>query len=104
MEQVWEELKKIEAEAENIRIGALQKVQSIKVFAEQSSEKLIDNSQVYAEEEGKNLYSKAVEEANNKRSEQLKINQAAIEKLKVQAAKSMEPAIDKVVNSILSGS
>ena len=77
MEKVWEELKKIEAEAEKIRSDAQQKAQAITAIAQQNSEKLIANSQTYAEEEGQQLYASTVEEANRKRDEQLKANQAS---------------------------
>jgi vacuolar-type H+-ATPase subunit H len=101
MEKVWDELKKIEAEAEKIRSEAQAKAQSMTALAQQSSEKLIANSQAYAEEEGQQLYAKTVEEANSKRDEQLKANEAATEKLKVKAGKCMEQAITKVVNSVI---
>jgi len=101
MEKVWEELKKIEAEAEKIRSDAQQKAQSMTAQAQQNSEKLVVNSQAYAEEEGQQLFASTVEEANRKRDEQLKANEAATEKLKVHAGKYMEPAIAKVVNSVL---
>jgi vacuolar-type H+-ATPase subunit H len=101
MEKVWEELKKIEAEAEKIRDGAQQKAQGITAQAQQSSEKLIANSQAYAEEEGQQLYAKTIEEANRKRDEQLKANQVATEKLKLQAGKRLEAAVTKAVNAII---
>jgi len=101
MEKVWEELKKIEAEAEQIRSEAQEKAKNVMTLAQQNGEKLIANSQTYAEEEAERLFKSAVEEANHKRDEQLKANQAAAEKLKVQAEKHMEKAISKVVNAII---
>ena len=101
MEKVWEELKKIEAEAEKIRVGAQQKAQSITDLAQQDSEKLIVNSQTYAEEEGQQLYALTVKQANIRRDEQLKDNRAAIEKLKAQAEKRLDAAVTKVVNIII---
>jgi vacuolar-type H+-ATPase subunit H len=101
MEKVWDELKKIEAEAEKIRVGAQQKAQSITAVAQQNSEKLIANSQVYAKEEGQKVYSNTVEEANRKRHEQLIASQASTEKLKVQAEKRMDLAVAAVVNTIV---
>jgi vacuolar-type H+-ATPase subunit H len=101
MEKVWEELKKIEAEAEKIRSGAQQEAQNIKALAQKNSEKLIANSQTYAEEEGQQLYARMVEEANRKRDEQLKANQAGTEKMKVQAGKHMELAVTAIVKAIV---
>ena len=101
MEKVWVELKKIEAEAEQIRVGAQQKAQSIRALANRDSEKLISNGQTYGEEEAQRLYASAVEEANRNRDESLKANELATEKLKVQAGKHMDAAIAEVVNSII---
>ena len=101
MEKVWEELKKIEAEAEQIRSEAQQKAQTITTLAQLNGEKLIANSQTYADEEAQQLLTRTVEEANRKRDEQLKANQEAAEKLKAQAEKHMEQAISKVVNTII---
>ncbi len=104
MENVWEELKKIEAEAEKIRSGAQQKAQSITALAQQNSEKLVANSQTYAQEEGQQFYAGTVAEANRKRDEQLKASLAANEKLKVEAGKRMELAVNTVVKAIIKGS
>lgn len=98
---MWEELKKIEAEAEKIRTDAQQKAQSITALAQQSSEKLIANSQTYAEDEGQQLYARTVEEANSKRDEQLKTNQAATEKLKTQAEKRLDAAAAKAAKIVI---
>jgi vacuolar-type H+-ATPase subunit H len=101
MEKVWEELKKIEAQAEQIRIEAQQKAQKITTLAQQDGEKLIANSQTYAEEEAQQIFKSTVEEANHDRDEQLKTNQAIAEKLKAQAEKQMEQAISKVAKAII---
>jgi len=101
MEKVWEELKKIEAQAEQIRSEAQEKAQNMTTLAQQNGEKLIANSQTYAEEEAQQLFKSAVEEANRRRDEQLKANQAVAEKLKVQAEKHMEQAISKVVKAVI---
>jgi vacuolar-type H+-ATPase subunit H len=101
MEKVWEELKKIEAEAEQLRSEAQEKAKNMTTLAQQNGEKLIANSQTYAGEEGQQLFTSAVEEANRRRDEQLKANQAAAEKLKAQAEKHMEQAISKVVKAVI---
>jgi vacuolar-type H+-ATPase subunit H len=101
MEKVWGELKKIEAEAEKIRSSSQQKAQSMTAVAQQNCEKLIANSQTYAEEEGQQLYARTVEEANSKRDEQLKSNQAITEKLKAKAEKRLDGAVTKAVNMVI---
>ncbi|MGA3111253.1 MAG: hypothetical protein ABSE15_04380 [Candidatus Bathyarchaeia archaeon] len=101
MEKVWEELKKIEAEAEKILGDAQQKSKDILALTQLNSEKLASNSKNYAEAEGQEFFASAVEEANRKRDEQLKANQAATEKLKRQAVKRMERAVTAVVDAIV---
>jgi vacuolar-type H+-ATPase subunit H len=101
LEKVWDELKKIEAQAEQIQIEARQKAKDMVALAEQEAEKLIVNSKTYAEEEAQQLLVITIQEANRNRNEQLKTNQAAIEKLSAQAANRMEQATTKVLNRIL---
>jgi len=101
MEKVWEELKKIEAQAEQIRSEAQEKAQNVATLAQRNGEKLVANSQIYAEEEAQQLLENTVKEANLRRDEQLKANQATAEKLKVQAEKHMEQAISKVVKAVI---
>lgn len=104
MEKVWEELKKIEAEAEQIRTDAQQKAQNITAFAQQNGEKLIANSQAYAEEEAQKMLKDTIDEANHRRDEALQANKGATDKLKAQAEKHMDSAVHKVVNAVIKGS
>jgi len=101
MEKVWEELKKIEAQAEQIRSEAQNKANGITSLAEQEAEKLIENGKKYAEEEAKILLDNAIQEANRHRDEQLKVNKETAEELKEQADKHMDQAVENVVNVVL---
>ena len=101
MERVWEELKKIEAEAEQIRTDSQNQAKKIITQSQLDAEKLIANSTAYGTEEANRLYATAVEEANGNRNEQLKINQTATQKLKAQAEKQMNEAISKIVDSVV---
>jgi vacuolar-type H+-ATPase subunit H len=101
MEKVWGELKKIEAQAKEIRSEAQNKAKSITDLAKQESEKLIANGKTYAEEEAKQLYANAIEEAHRSRDQQLKANKLVSEKLKSQAEKHLEDASSAVVNAVL---
>jgi vacuolar-type H+-ATPase subunit H len=101
MQRVWDELKKIEAQAEQIQADAQEKAKQIVVLAQQESDKLVANSTVYGKEESQKLYAKAVEEANQNRDELLKVNQQTAEKLKIQAEKRMDKAVSTVVNAVL---
>ena len=101
MEKVWEELKKIEAQAEQIRSEAQDKAKKMTDLAQKEAEELLANSETYAEEEAQQLYMNTIQEANCNRDELLKANQVAADKLRVQAEKHMESAITKVVNAVI---
>ena len=101
MEKVWDELKKIEAQAEQIRTEAENEAKKMKALAEQEAEKLIANGKAYAEEEAQQLYDSTIQEANRNRDEQLKANQEATVNLKLQAEKQMERAVATLVNTVL---
>ena len=101
MEKVWEELKKIEKEAEKIREGAQRMTREITSLAQRNSEKLVENSQTYAEEEGRRLYEGIVKEANFKQNEELKANEVAVERLKEYASSQMDQAVDAVMKAIV---
>jgi vacuolar-type H+-ATPase subunit H len=101
MEKVWEELKKIEAQAEQIRSEAKEKSKQITTFAEQNAEKLIANSKTYAHEEAQQINTGVLEEASRNHTQRLKENQEAIEKLKQTAEKRMETAATAIRDTVL---
>ncbi len=101
MEKVWEELKKIENQAEQIRIEAQSKSKQIISLAQKQAEKLVTNSSVYAEEESKEIYRKTLEIANKKREEQIKKNQEEMKKIKSQGQRGMKIASEAIVKAVL---
>jgi V/A-type H+/Na+-transporting ATPase subunit G/H len=101
MQKVWDELKKIEAQAERIQAEAQDKAKNITLLAKQESDKLMANSKAYGEEESAQLNAQAVEEANQHRQELLVANEQAAAKLKSQAKKRMDKAVSVVVSAVL---
>lgn len=101
MQKVWEELKKIEAEAEQIQTDAQDKAKNITIQAQKDAEKLLSNSRTYAQEESQKLYNNAIAEANKSRGEKLEANEKVAENLKVQAEKRMDKAVTAVINAVL---
>jgi len=101
MEKVWDELKKIEAQAEQIQNDAQDRAKKMVLLAKQDAEKLVENSRTYAEAESQKLYAKAIEEANQERDEHLKVNEEVVGNLKLKAEKRMEKAVSTVVNAVL---
>jgi F0F1-type ATP synthase membrane subunit b/b' len=101
MEKVWDELKRIEAQAEQIRSEAQDKAKKIVVVAKQDAEKLVVNSKVYAEAESQKRYTKAVEDANLERNTHLQATEHDVAELKTKAEKNMGKAVDAVLNAVL---
>jgi len=101
MEKIWEELKKIEAQAEQIRSETKNKAKMMINLAQQEANELLVNSGTYAEEAVQQLYVNAIQEANHNRDELLKVNKVTADKLRVQAEKNMDAAIAKVVNLVI---
>ena len=101
MEKVWEELKKIEKQAEQIRSEAQNKSKTLTELSKQEAAKLLADYITYAQEEAQDLYDRSIEEANRSRDEQLKANKKAIDRLKEQAEKHMEQASSAVMKAVL---
>ena len=101
MEKVWEELKKIEAQAEQIRAEAQDRGKEITKIAEQDAEKLVANSKTYAKEEAEKIIAHTVAEANREREEQLKENDQANKILREKAQRRLDRAEAVIVEAVL---
>ncbi len=101
MEKVWEELKKIDFQAEQIRSEAQTKAKEIISLSQEVSEKLLVDSKIYAQQEAQQLYEETVEEANRRSDQQLEANQKATERLNKQAQKQMEKASSTIVSAVI---
>ncbi|MGE5575181.1 MAG: hypothetical protein ACM3UL_03500, partial [Ignavibacteria bacterium] len=62
MEKLWEELKKIDTQAEQIRIEAQNKAKEINRLAQKETEELLIRSKDFAQQETKTIYSTAISE------------------------------------------
>jgi vacuolar-type H+-ATPase subunit E/Vma4 len=101
LEKVWEELKKIDAQAEQIRSEAQTDAKEITGLAQKEAEGLLANSKTYAQQEAQQRYEDAVSKSNLLRDEQLEANQKNIENLGKQAQKRMENASSTIVIAVL---
>jgi len=101
MQKVWEELKSIEAQADQIQNDAKDKAKKIVTQAQKDAERLLENSKTYGAEESQKRYQAAIEEANKNRDAQLTENTKAAAKLKIQAEKRMDKAVSAVVKAVL---
>jgi vacuolar-type H+-ATPase subunit H len=104
MEKVWDELKRIEAQAEQIQREAQDRAKKMVLLAKQDAEKLVENSKTYAEAASQRLHSEAIEDANRDRNDQLKANEETVANLKSKAEKRMDKAVLVVVNAVLEDS
>jgi vacuolar-type H+-ATPase subunit H len=101
MQKVWEELKSIEAQADQIQNDAKDKAKKIVTQAQKDAEKLLANSKTYGAEESQKRYQAAIEEASKNREAQLAENDKVTAKLKSQAEKRMDKAVTAVVEAVL---
>ena len=101
MEKVWEELKKIEAHAQEIRSQAQSSAKEITALAQKEAERLVADSEVNAKEEAEQFYTRTVDQANLTRTYQLQKNEAAIEKLGLQAENRMDKATTAIFDVVL---
>ena len=101
MEKVWDELKKIESQAQKIRNEAQNKAKTLTNLAQQEADKLVADGKTYAEEEAQQLWSNNIDEANRKREDQLKANQLKMEKITERAEKRLEQASLEIMNAVL---
>ena len=101
MENVWGELKKIEAQALQITSDAQDKAKQIVALSKQDAQKIVEDSKVNAETEAQKLYTEAVAKANVAREERLVVNQADIKKLKITAEQGMGQVVDLIVKAVL---
>jgi vacuolar-type H+-ATPase subunit H len=101
MQKVWEELKSIETQAEQIQTDAKTKAKQITLQAQKDAAKLLEDSKTYGAEESHKRYQAAIAEANKSREEKLAANDKAAVKLKSQAEKHMDNAVDAVVKAVL---
>jgi vacuolar-type H+-ATPase subunit H len=101
MERVWEELRKIETEAERIHSEASKKSEELLAIAKKDAEKLLSVSKKNAESEANDLLNKYRREAANERDVKLEKNKVFIKELRTTVEKRFDKAVNTVFNSVL---
>ncbi len=101
MEKVWAELKKIEAQADQIREEAERKSKEISATAEQDAERLLTNSKTYSEEDAQIMQEAATVEAFQNREAELKASQETIDNITQKAKRHIDEAASTVVSAVL---
>ncbi len=101
MERVWQELRRIEAKADQIRSEAQTKAQEMVNVAKLEAEQLLATGKTYAETQGHNLKQRKIQEANKSRVAKLKANDKELDKIERVAQKRMPVAEQTVVDAVL---
>lgn len=101
MEKIWEELVKIEEEADLIRSEALDKSKQIIKITRDESEKLISDSETQANEEARELLEAFRASANKEREDALEKNEEFIKELRRSAEKRMDEAVKAILDIVL---
>jgi F0F1-type ATP synthase membrane subunit b/b' len=96
MEKLWEELRKIENEAEHIHSETLKNSEELVAIAKQDAEKLLSASKKHIEAEANELLNKYHEEAAKEHDAELQKNEYVIKEL----GKNVENRFEKAVNTI----
>jgi F0F1-type ATP synthase membrane subunit b/b' len=96
MEKVWEELRKIESEAEHIHSETLKKSEELIDRAKKDAEQLLSVSKKHTETEANKLLTKYLEEAANEHDASLEANEKTLKELR----KTVETCFDKAVNTV----
>jgi DNA anti-recombination protein RmuC len=96
MEKVWEELRKIESEAEHIHSETLKKSEELIALAKKDVEKLLSVSEKHTEAEANILLNKYLEEAAKAHDASLDANEKTLKELR----KNVEKCFDKAVNTV----
>jgi hypothetical protein len=101
MEKVWDELKKIEQQAEKIQVDTQTKSTQLVNLAKKEAEQLIDNARTYAEEDSQRLYRNSILEANKAYEEKLRTGEEVGERLILQVEKHVEQCVDVIVKAVM---
>jgi F0F1-type ATP synthase membrane subunit b/b' len=101
MEKVWDELKRIELQAEAIRSEALNKSTLIINLAKKDGEQLVTKARTYAEEDSQQFYDNSLQEAGTVYEEKLKASEEVGKKLLLQAEKHVEQCVEIIVKAVI---
>ncbi|MCW3996606.1 MAG: hypothetical protein NWE98_10740 [Candidatus Bathyarchaeota archaeon] len=101
MEKVWEELKKIETQAQEIRVEAQEKSKQITTTVQDEAEKLVANAKSYAEQDAQQHYDWVVREAKRLQQEALIAIEKANKRLQQQAQRHLDEAAELIVQAVL---
>ena len=101
MEKVWEELRKIEDKAEQLRSETLKTSEKLMDVARKDAEKLLSLSKKYTESEADKLLKARMNQAEKERAADLEKNEKSIKELKATVEKQFDKAVDTVFDAVL---
>ena len=101
MEKVWEELRKIESEAEHIHSETLKKSETLIALAKKDAEQLLSFSKKHTETEANKLLTKYLEEAASEHDASLEANEKILKELRKTVEKCFDQAVNTVFDAVL---
>lgn len=101
MEKVWEELRRIESEAEHVQSGALKKSEELIAIAKQDAEKLLSDSTKHIETEANELLNRFLREAAKERDAALEKNEKNLKDLRETVEKRFDEALNIIFDAVL---
>ncbi len=101
MESVWNELRKIESEAERIHLEAENKSKEILRTAKEEGEKLLQDAEAYSNEEASRILEKLSLQGKKERDRILQENEKGIERLRKMASANMDEAAGAIFEALL---
>jgi vacuolar-type H+-ATPase subunit H len=101
MEKVWEELRKIESEAEHIRSETLKRSEELIAIAKQDAEKLLSASEKHVEMEGNELLKRLRRDVAKERDDALEKNEKNIKDLRETVEKCFDDAVNMIFDAVL---
>jgi vacuolar-type H+-ATPase subunit H len=101
MEKVWEELKKIESEAEQIHSETLKKSEELVAIAKEDAKKLLSITEKNVEIEVNELLNRLRRNTTKERNDALEKNEENIKDLMKSVEKRFDEAVDTTFDAIL---
>jgi len=101
MERVLEELKRIEEEAEKIRLEASEKAEEIIKAARQKAKVLVTDAEKEAERTVERLLERFREDMKERHRRALKKSEVVIDEIRRSASRNMDSAVDLVFRTLV---
>ena len=101
MEKVWDELRKIEDEAEHIHSETVKKSEELIAIARKDAEKLLSVSKKHTEAEANEVLKKYLDESAKEHDTLVEANEKKLKELRKNVEKRFDEAVNTVFDAVL---